>query len=69
MIDGYEPDRGTRVAGHRGYFLKGNAVLLNQAIILYAMQWNIKRGFTTLPDPILYEQGCDGWRSAAGGFR
>ena len=32
MIDGYEPERGTRVAGHRGYFLKGNAVLLNQAM-------------------------------------
>ena len=51
MIDGYEPERGTRVAGHRGYFLKGNAVLLNQAIIMYAMHWNNQRGFTTLQTP------------------
>ena len=51
MIDGYEPERGTRVAGHRGYFLKGNAVLLNQAIIMYAMHWNTERGFTMLQTP------------------
>ncbi|CBK19962.2 uncharacterized protein [Blastocystis hominis] len=51
MLDGYEPERGTRVAGHRGYFLKGSAVLLNQAIIMYAMQWNTKRGFTLLQTP------------------
>lgn len=51
MIDGYEPERGTRVAGHRGYFLKGNAVLLNQAIIMYALHWNTQRGFTTLQTP------------------
>ncbi|KAK8806435.1 hypothetical protein WA588_003005, partial [Blastocystis sp. NMH] len=50
-IDGYEPERGVRVAGHRGYFLKGNAVLLNQAIIMYAMHWNNQRGFTTLQTP------------------
>ena len=51
MIDGYEPERGVRVAGHRGYFLKGNAVLLSQAIIMYAMHWNASRGYTTLQTP------------------
>ena len=51
MIDGYEPERGRRVAGHRGYFLKGNAVVLNQALIMYAMQWNRDRGFTLLQTP------------------
>ncbi|KNB45123.1 serine-tRNA ligase [Blastocystis sp. subtype 4] len=50
-IDGYEPERGVRVAGHRGYFLKGAAVLLNQAIIMYAMHWNSQRGFTMLQTP------------------
>ena len=29
-IGGYEPDRGSTVAGHRGYFLKDAGVLLNQ---------------------------------------
>jgi seryl-tRNA synthetase len=32
-LDMYEPDRGAKVAGHRGYFLKGFGVLLNQAVI------------------------------------
>ena len=31
MIDGYEDKRGSALAGHRGYFLKGPGVLLNQA--------------------------------------
>jgi len=29
MIDGYDSKRGAKVAGHRGYFLKGFGVLLN----------------------------------------
>jgi len=29
-IGGYEPDRGSAVAGHRGYFLRDVGVLLNQ---------------------------------------
>lgn len=35
MIDGYDIKRGTKLAGHRGYFLKGAGVLLNQALISY----------------------------------
>jgi seryl-tRNA synthetase len=29
MIDGYDPKRGSKIAGHRGYFLKGAGYLLN----------------------------------------
>jgi len=29
MIDGYDPKRGRKIAGHRGYFLKNYGVLLN----------------------------------------
>lgn len=34
----YEPERGSAVAGHRGYFLKDVGVLLNQvrSILLYS---------------------------------
>lgn len=32
-LDGYDPERGTKVAGHRGYFLKNDGVRLNQALI------------------------------------
>ena len=31
-IGGYEPDRGSNVAGHRGYFLRDAGVLLNQVL-------------------------------------
>uniref|UniRef100_A0A7S3LP31 serine--tRNA ligase n=1 Tax=Aplanochytrium stocchinoi TaxID=215587 RepID=A0A7S3LP31_9STRA len=50
-IDGYEPERGVKVAGHRGYFLKGPGVMLNQALINYALQFLIKRGYTALQPP------------------
>ena len=32
MIDGYDMKRGSKIAGHRGYFLKGYGVLLNMAL-------------------------------------
>ena len=50
-IDGYEPERGSKVAGHRGYFLKGPGVLLNQALINYSLQYLTEKGFTPLQPP------------------
>lgn len=38
-IDGYNMESGTAIAGQRGYFLKGAAVMLNQALINYAMHF------------------------------
>jgi len=32
MIDGYDMKRGTKLSGHRAYFLRGPGVLLNLAI-------------------------------------
>ena len=32
-----EMERGSRVAGHRGYYLKGLGVMLNQALINYGL--------------------------------
>jgi len=29
MIDGFDMKRGAKIAGHKGYFLKGAAVVLN----------------------------------------
>src|SRR5690242_18222505 len=34
-LDMVEFERGAKLAGHRGYFLKGVGVLLNQALINY----------------------------------
>ncbi|KAB5575895.1 seryl-tRNA synthetase-like protein [Coniochaeta sp. 2T2.1] len=50
-IDGYDPDRGVKVVGHRGYFLRQWGVFLNQALINYGLQFLAERGYTPLQTP------------------
>lgn len=38
-LDGYDPERGVKVVGHRGYFLKKWGLYLNQALINYALEF------------------------------
>jgi seryl-tRNA synthetase len=45
-IDGYDDERGRKVAGHRGYFLKNAGVRLNQALINYAVDFLQKKDFS-----------------------
>jgi seryl-tRNA synthetase len=52
-IDGYEPIRGQNVAGHRAYFLKNAGVLLNQALINYAIAFLRKREYDILQPPYM----------------
>ena len=42
-----------RIGGFRSYFLKNEAVLLEQAILSYALRMMIKDGFTALTAPVL----------------
>jgi seryl-tRNA synthetase len=51
MIDGYEPERGVAVAGHRAYFLKGAGLLLNQALINYGLSFLMTKDYTPLQPP------------------
>jgi seryl-tRNA synthetase len=51
MIEGFEPKQGSTVAGHRGYFLRGPGVLLNQALINYGMEFLARKGYVTLQTP------------------
>lgn len=51
MIDGFDGDRGTSVAGGRGYFLKGPLVFLEQALINLSLQMLNAEGFTPLYTP------------------
>ncbi|XP_022649289.1 probable serine--tRNA ligase, cytoplasmic [Varroa jacobsoni] len=51
MIDGMDGERGTVVAGGRGYFLKGPAVFLEQALLQLALQTLLKKGYTPLYTP------------------
>jgi seryl-tRNA synthetase len=42
---------GADVAGGRGYFLKGNGVLLNQALINFGLAFLGMRGYTPMQTP------------------
>lgn len=50
-IGGYDPERGQKIAGHRGYFLKGPGVLLNYALINYGMKFLNKHGYELTQPP------------------
>ncbi|KAF1809881.1 serine-tRNA ligase [Eremomyces bilateralis CBS 781.70] len=50
-IGGYDPDRGTKLVGHRGYFLKDMGYWLNQALINYGMQFLYKKGYSPIQPP------------------
>src|SRR3990167_2860579 len=49
-------ERGTKVAGFRGYFLKGDGVLLNFAIWRYAQDFFLKKGFVPMVVPSLVKR-------------
>ncbi|XP_071810548.1 serine--tRNA ligase, cytoplasmic-like [Asterias amurensis] len=51
MIDGMDGERGATVAGSRGYFLKGPAVFLSQAVQQYALRLLHNKGYTPLYTP------------------
>jgi len=51
MIGGYEPDRGTKVCGHRGYFLTGPGVILNMALQNYGIQYLIQEKYNPVYPP------------------
>ncbi|RDL35101.1 Seryl-tRNA synthetase [Venustampulla echinocandica] len=50
-IDGYDPERGVKVVGHRGYFLRKWGVFLNQALINYGLEFLDSKGYTPLQAP------------------
>lgn len=52
-LDMVDLERGTKVAGFRGYFLKGDGALLSFAIWQYAYKFFLEKGFTPLIVPSL----------------
>jgi seryl-tRNA synthetase len=56
MIDGYDPKRGQKIAGHRGYFLKGMGAMLNMALVNYGMQFLNKKGYTVIQTPFFMKK-------------
>ncbi|XP_047078149.1 serine--tRNA ligase-like [Lolium rigidum] len=51
MLDIVSLEKGADVAGGRGYFLKGDGVLLNQALINFGLAFLRRRGFTPIQPP------------------
>lgn len=52
-LDGYDPDRGVKIVGHRGYFLRNYGVFLNQALIQYGLSFLAKHKYTPLQAPVM----------------
>jgi len=47
---------GADVAGGRGYYLKGDGVLLNQALIMFGLDFLNKRGYSALHTPFFIKK-------------
>lgn len=57
-LDMYNFVAGVKVMGHRGYFLKNDGVILNQALINYGLNFLRQRGYTALQTPFMMTQEC-----------
>ncbi|SCU84046.1 LAMI_0C05974g1_1 [Lachancea mirantina] len=52
-LDGYDPERGVKISGHRGYFFRSYGVFLNQALINYGLSFLASKGYTPLQSPVM----------------
>ncbi|RKP22603.1 hypothetical protein SYNPS1DRAFT_19874 [Syncephalis pseudoplumigaleata] len=52
-LEGFDAERGAKVAGHRGFFLTNDGVDLNLALIMYGLQFLAKRNYKKLQTPFL----------------
>ncbi|KAG9098919.1 Cytosolic seryl-tRNA synthetase [Ceratobasidium sp. 370] len=50
-IGAFDTERGSKIAGHRGYFLTDDGVDLNQALINYGLDFLRKRGYKKIQPP------------------
>lgn len=55
-LDIIDFDRGSKVAGFRGYFLKGDAVMLQFALMHYTLQKFVARGYTPVVPPVILKK-------------
>ncbi len=47
----YDGERGVKLVGHRGYFLRKWGVLLNQALINYGLHFLVGKGYDPIQPP------------------
>lgn len=53
ILDIIDSERGSKISGYRGYFLKNQAAQLHLAILLFAFNKLIKKGYTPLIAPAI----------------
>ena len=56
--DMVDVERGVKLAGARSYFLKNDGMLLEQAVLQYALQKMVKKGFTPFSVPNIVNTDC-----------
>ena len=56
--DMVDVERGVKLAGARSYFLKGDGMLLEQAVLQFSLQKLVKNGFTPFSVPNLVNPEC-----------
>ncbi|KAL8944406.1 MAG: hypothetical protein Q9216_000457 [Gyalolechia sp. 2 TL-2023] len=44
-LDGYDPERGVKIVGHRGYCLTGYGLFLNLALVNYGLEFLFRKGY------------------------
>lgn len=52
----FDSDRGVKVAGHRGFFLTGDGVDLNQGLINYGLEFLRKKGYVKVMTPFMMKR-------------
>jgi len=50
-LDGYDPDRGVKIVGHRGYCLTGYGLFLNLALVNYGLEFLFNKKYTPNQPP------------------
>ena len=52
-LGGYDPERGTKLVGHRGYCLIGMGLFLNLALVNYGLSFLYGKGYTPNQPPFM----------------
>lgn len=55
-LDIIDLERGVKVAGYRGYYLKGDGAVLTMALMMYALNKMIEKGFMPMIPPTLVKE-------------
>ncbi len=50
-LDGADTERGSKISGYRGYFLKNQVAVLHMAVMMYALQKLSQNGYTPIIAP------------------